>query len=156
MARQFNQIPPICEQAEYHLFQREKVEVQLPELSLKIGERGWGTIAPPAELWFTALLDAGIGAMTWSPLASGIISGKYAAGIPACSRASLKVRSVHPSHVCSPREEQRAELRCSSSGSPVDEGADPERGGPPPAAEAAGAAGAGRAPGVHAAPAGHR
>lgn len=39
MARQFNQIPPICEQAEYHMFQREKVEVQLPELFHKIGER---------------------------------------------------------------------------------------------------------------------
>lgn len=38
MARQFNQIPPICEQAEYHMFQREKVEVQLPELFHKIGE----------------------------------------------------------------------------------------------------------------------
>lgn len=38
VARQFNQIPPICEQAEYHMFQREKVEVQLPELSHKIGE----------------------------------------------------------------------------------------------------------------------
>lgn len=37
MARQFNQIPPICEQAEYHMFQREKVEVQLPELFHKIG-----------------------------------------------------------------------------------------------------------------------
>lgn len=38
MARQFNQIPPICEQAEYHMFQREKVEVQLPDLFQKIGE----------------------------------------------------------------------------------------------------------------------
>lgn len=37
MARQFNLIPPICEQAEYHMFQREKVEVQLPELFHKIG-----------------------------------------------------------------------------------------------------------------------
>ncbi|MGH0118303.1 UNVERIFIED_CONTAM: hypothetical protein FKN15_049324 [Acipenser sinensis] len=36
VARQFNQIPPICEQAEYHMFQREKVEVQLPELFHKI------------------------------------------------------------------------------------------------------------------------
>uniref|UniRef100_A0A8D0AEY6 Voltage-gated potassium channel subunit beta-1 n=1 Tax=Sander lucioperca TaxID=283035 RepID=A0A8D0AEY6_SANLU len=68
MARQFNQIPPICEQAEYHMFQREKVEVQLPELFHKIG----------------------IGAMTWSPLACGIISGKYNSGIPSFSRASLK------------------------------------------------------------------
>lgn len=38
MARQFNQIPPICEQAEYHMFQREKVEVQLPDLFQKIGK----------------------------------------------------------------------------------------------------------------------
>ncbi|XP_044066912.1 voltage-gated potassium channel subunit beta-2-like isoform X2 [Siniperca chuatsi] len=68
VARQFNQIPPICEQAEYHMFQREKVEVQLPELFHKIG----------------------IGAMTWSPLACGIISGKYNSGIPPHSRASLK------------------------------------------------------------------
>lgn len=68
VARQFNQIPPICEQAEYHMFQREKVEVQLPQLFHKIG----------------------IGAVTWSPLACGIISGKYDIGIPPFSRASLK------------------------------------------------------------------
>ncbi|CAL8368552.1 unnamed protein product [Lota lota] len=68
VARQFNLIPPICEQAEYHMFQREKVEVQLPELYHKIG----------------------VGAMTWSPLACGIISGKYTSGVPPFSRASLK------------------------------------------------------------------
>ncbi|XP_059955956.1 voltage-gated potassium channel subunit beta-1 isoform X1 [Mesoplodon densirostris] len=68
VARQFNMIPPVCEQAEYHLFQREKVEVQLPELYHKIG----------------------VGAMTWSPLACGIISGKYGNGVPESSRASLK------------------------------------------------------------------
>ncbi|MEE6483683.1 hypothetical protein FKM82_013632 [Ascaphus truei] len=71
VARQFNLIPPICEQAEYHMFQREKVEVQLPELFHKIG----------------------VGAMTWSPLACGIISGKYDGGIPPYSRASLKVQN---------------------------------------------------------------
>lgn len=38
MARQFNLIPPVCEQAEYHFFQREKVETQLPELYHKIGQ----------------------------------------------------------------------------------------------------------------------
>uniref|UniRef100_A0A672ZU58 Voltage-gated potassium channel subunit beta-1 n=1 Tax=Sphaeramia orbicularis TaxID=375764 RepID=A0A672ZU58_9TELE len=68
VARQFNQIPPICEQAEYHMFQREKVEVQLSELFHKIGT----------------------GAVTWSPLACGILSGKYSSGIPPYSRASLK------------------------------------------------------------------
>lgn len=68
VARQFNMIPPVCEQAEYHLFQREKVEVQLPELYHKIG----------------------VGAMTWSPLACGLISGKYENGVPESARASLK------------------------------------------------------------------
>ncbi len=37
VARQFNLIPPICEQAEYHLFQREKVEILLPDVFQKIG-----------------------------------------------------------------------------------------------------------------------
>ncbi|ELK37683.1 Voltage-gated potassium channel subunit beta-1 [Myotis davidii] len=32
----------------------------------------------------------GVGAMTWSPLACGIISGKYGNGVPESSRASLK------------------------------------------------------------------
>ncbi|XP_076120774.1 voltage-gated potassium channel subunit beta-3-like isoform X2 [Alosa pseudoharengus] len=68
VARQFNLIPPVCEQAEYHYFQRDKVEVQLPELYHKIG----------------------IGAMTWSPLACGLITGKYCDGIPDGSRAAIK------------------------------------------------------------------
>ncbi|KAK0152692.1 Voltage-gated potassium channel subunit beta-3 [Merluccius polli] len=70
VARQFNLIPPVCEQAEYHYFQRDKVEVQLPELYHKIG----------------------VGAMTWSPLACGLITGKYSEGVPDCSRAAIKVR----------------------------------------------------------------
>uniref|UniRef100_A0A671M6P6 Voltage-gated potassium channel subunit beta-2 n=1 Tax=Sinocyclocheilus anshuiensis TaxID=1608454 RepID=A0A671M6P6_9TELE len=85
VARQFNQIPPICEQSEYHMFQREKVEVQLPELFHKIG----------------------VGAMTWSPLACGIISGKYDSGVPAYSRASLKCNvlcmmlfMLYVQHIC--------------------------------------------------------
>ncbi|NXE76142.1 KCAB1 protein, partial [Cochlearius cochlearius] len=32
----------------------------------------------------------GVGAMTWSPLACGIISGKYGNGVPETSRAALK------------------------------------------------------------------
>uniref|UniRef100_A0A8C9TK41 Voltage-gated potassium channel subunit beta-1 n=1 Tax=Scleropages formosus TaxID=113540 RepID=A0A8C9TK41_SCLFO len=68
VARQFNLIPPVCEQAEYHYFQRDKVEVQLPELYHKIG----------------------VGAMTWSPLACGLITGKYNEGVPDCSRAAMK------------------------------------------------------------------
>uniref|UniRef100_A0A8D3DHV8 Voltage-gated potassium channel subunit beta-1 n=1 Tax=Scophthalmus maximus TaxID=52904 RepID=A0A8D3DHV8_SCOMX len=68
VARQFNLIPPVCEQAEYHFYQREKVETQLPELYHKIG----------------------VGVVSWSPLACGIITGKYENGIPESSRASMK------------------------------------------------------------------
>lgn len=32
--------------------------------------------------------------MTWSPLACGIVSGKYDSGIPPYSRASLKVKEL--------------------------------------------------------------
>ncbi|CAF2813777.1 unnamed protein product [Rotaria sp. Silwood2] len=68
IARQFNLIPPICEQTEYHLFQREKVEIFLPDIFKKIG----------------------IGTMTWSPLACGLLTGKYDDGVPLHSRAALK------------------------------------------------------------------
>ncbi|XP_034149240.1 voltage-gated potassium channel subunit beta-2 isoform X1 [Esox lucius] len=70
VARQFNLIPPVCEQAEYHYFQRDKVEVQLPDLYHKIG----------------------VGAMTWSPLACGLITGKYSEGVPDISRANIKAQ----------------------------------------------------------------
>uniref|UniRef100_A0A8C5D2F2 NADP-dependent oxidoreductase domain-containing protein n=1 Tax=Gadus morhua TaxID=8049 RepID=A0A8C5D2F2_GADMO len=52
VARQFNLIPPICEQAEYHMFQREKVEVQLPELYHKIGE----SLIPFQNIWVHSTL----------------------------------------------------------------------------------------------------
>ncbi|KAH0626118.1 hypothetical protein JD844_000893 [Phrynosoma platyrhinos] len=68
VARQFNLIPPVCEQAEYHMFQREKVETQLPELYHKIG----------------------VGAITWSPLACGLITGKYEDRVPENCRAAMK------------------------------------------------------------------
>ncbi|KAM9836623.1 voltage-gated potassium channel subunit beta-3-like [Aulostomus maculatus] len=68
IARQFNLVPPVCEQAEYHYFQRDKVELHLPELYHKIG----------------------VGAMTWSPLACGLLTGKYNDGVPETSRAAMK------------------------------------------------------------------
>uniref|UniRef100_A0A1I8HJP4 Aldo_ket_red domain-containing protein n=1 Tax=Macrostomum lignano TaxID=282301 RepID=A0A1I8HJP4_9PLAT len=63
-----NLIPPVAEQVEYHMFQREKLELQMPELFAKLG----------------------LGAVVWSPLACGILSGKYDDGVPVYSRASLK------------------------------------------------------------------
>ena len=69
VARQFNLIPPMCAQAEYHMFQRDEVELNLPDVYNRIG----------------------IGTMSWSPLACGILTGKYDDNIPLNSRAALKV-----------------------------------------------------------------
>uniref|UniRef100_A0A669DNY5 Voltage-gated potassium channel subunit beta-1 n=1 Tax=Oreochromis niloticus TaxID=8128 RepID=A0A669DNY5_ORENI len=79
IARQFNLIPPVCEQAEYHYFQRDKVELHLPELYHKIG----------------------VGAMTWSPLACGLLTGKYNEGVPESSRAAMKGYAWLKERLCS-------------------------------------------------------
>ncbi|XP_004604907.2 voltage-gated potassium channel subunit beta-3 [Sorex araneus] len=68
MARQFNLIPPVCEQADHHLFQREKVEMHLPELYHKIG----------------------VGSVTWSPVACGLITSKYDGRVPDTCKATIK------------------------------------------------------------------
>lgn len=59
---------PIVEQPEYNLFHRKKVERDYARLYTEIG----------------------LGTTTWSPLASGLLTGKYASGVPAESRGSLK------------------------------------------------------------------
>ena len=59
---------PVMEQPQYNLFAREKVEKEFDRL--------YG--------------DIGLGLTTWSPLASGLLTGKYKDGIPADSRAALK------------------------------------------------------------------
>jgi len=68
IARQYNLIPPTMEQPQYHMFHRHRVESEL---------------APLCN-------SHGIGLTTWSPLASGILTGKYNEGIPAGSRASME------------------------------------------------------------------
>ncbi len=57
---------PVVEQPQYNLFWRERVEREY----LPVYER------------------AGIGLTTWSPLASGLLTGKYLGGVPAGSRLS--------------------------------------------------------------------
>lgn len=37
---------------------------------------------------------SGVGAMTWSPLACGLITGKYSDGVPESSRAAMKVSLI--------------------------------------------------------------
>ncbi|NPV87446.1 MAG: aldo/keto reductase [Anaerolineae bacterium] len=67
VARQYNMQPPTMEQPEYNLFRRQRVENEL---------------APLCK-------DFGLGLITWSPLAGGILSGKYNEGIVEGSRAAL-------------------------------------------------------------------
>lgn len=59
-------VAPTMEQPQYHLFARERVEKEYARL---YGEFGLGTT-------------------TWSPLASGLLTGKYRDGIPADSRVA--------------------------------------------------------------------
>lgn len=59
---------PIVEQPQYHLFHRRKVEDEF---------------APLYE-------DIGLGLTTWSPLASGLLTGKYRGGIPAGTRGAME------------------------------------------------------------------
>ena len=59
---------PVVEQPQYHLFHREKVEKEFARL----------------------YDDIGLGLTTWSPLASGLLTGKYKGGIPADSRGSMQ------------------------------------------------------------------
>jgi voltage-dependent potassium channel beta subunit len=58
---------PIVEQPQYNLFTRERVEQEYAPLYDEIG----------------------LGLTTWSPLASGLLSGKYVDGVPEGSRATL-------------------------------------------------------------------
>lgn len=67
VARQYNLIPPTMEQPQYHMFHRYRFEVEYGRL--------YDTI--------------GLGTTIWSPLASGLLTGKYNNGIPADSRVNL-------------------------------------------------------------------
>jgi aryl-alcohol dehydrogenase-like predicted oxidoreductase len=58
---------PTAEQAEYNLFARARVEREYRPLFDELG----------------------LGLSTWSPLASGLLSGKYLRGVPEHSRAGL-------------------------------------------------------------------
>jgi voltage-dependent potassium channel beta subunit len=59
---------PTMEQPQYNLLHRERVEIEYARL----------------------YEDIGLGTTTWSPLASGLLTGKYNNGIPTDSRGALK------------------------------------------------------------------
>src|SRR6185295_13273033 len=58
---------PVVEQPEYNLFHRTRVEKEYARL----------------------YDDIGLGLTTWSPLASGLLTGKYRAGVPKDSRGAI-------------------------------------------------------------------
>jgi voltage-dependent potassium channel beta subunit len=62
---------PVMEQPQYNLFHRKRVEQEYASL----------------------YDDIGLGLTTWSPLASGLLTGKYRKGIPAGSRGALESMS---------------------------------------------------------------
>jgi len=68
LARQYGLTPPNMEQPQYNMFVRERFEKEYAPI---YKELGYGTTI-------------------FSPLASGLLTGKYNAGIPAGSRAALK------------------------------------------------------------------
>jgi len=59
---------PVMEQPQYHLFHRKRVEQEYARL----------------------YDDIGLGLTTWSPLASGLLTGKYRQGVPAGSRGAMQ------------------------------------------------------------------
>jgi len=67
VARALGLAPPAMEQPQYNMFERDKVERELHRLYETIG----------------------LGTTIWSPLASGVLTGKYSDGIPAGSRMNL-------------------------------------------------------------------
>jgi len=68
IARREHLIPPLMEQPEYNMFHRQRVEAEYAPL----------------------YRDIGLGTTIWSPLASGMLTGKYNRGIPDGSRITLK------------------------------------------------------------------
>ena len=67
IAERHNLHKPVMEQPQYNLFARMRVEFEYSRL----------------------YEDIGLGLTTWSPLASGLLTGKYLDGVPDDSRASL-------------------------------------------------------------------
>jgi voltage-dependent potassium channel beta subunit len=68
IARREHLIPPLMEQPEYNMFRRQRVEKEYARL----------------------YTEYGLGTTIWSPLDSGLLTGKYNQGIPEGTRVTLK------------------------------------------------------------------
>ena len=68
IAQREHLLPPLMEQPQYHMFHRQRFEVEYAPLYKEIG----------------------LGTTIWSPLASGLLTGKYNQGMPGGTRSSLE------------------------------------------------------------------
>lgn len=101
IARQYGLTPPSMEQPQYNMFHRNIFEIEYDSVFKQLG----------------------YGTTIWSPLASGVLSGKYANGIPADSRAALPGFDWLQEHQITPERIEKvkhlstiaAELGCSMS-----------------------------------------
>lgn len=83
VARENRLIGPVMEQPQYNMFHRHKVEVEFSQIYKTVG----------------------LGTTIWSPLASGVLTGKYLEQFPSGSRLTLegfewlKERNFTPAHI---------------------------------------------------------
>src|SRR2546428_8009060 len=68
IARELGLTPPTMEQPQYNMLHRERVQVEYLPLYREIG----------------------LGTTIWSPLASGLLTGKYKNGVPPGSRPTME------------------------------------------------------------------
>jgi voltage-dependent potassium channel beta subunit len=80
LARELGLTPPQMEQPQYNMLHRERVEKEYLPLYREIG----------------------LGTTTWSPLASGLLTGKYNQGIPKGTRGALEGYDWLREHVLTP------------------------------------------------------
>jgi voltage-dependent potassium channel beta subunit len=81
IAREYGLTPPQMEQPQYNMLHRDRVEKEYLPLYREIG----------------------LGTTIWSPLASGLLSGKYNNGIPSDTRAKLKGYEWLQAYVITPQ-----------------------------------------------------
>ncbi len=85
IARELDMTPPTMEQPQYNMLHRDRVEVEYLPLYHEIG----------------------LGTTIWSPLASGLLTGKYGKGVPPGSRASLEGYGWLKEHVITPENVEK-------------------------------------------------
>jgi len=71
VARENDLIPPTMEQPQYNMFERQKVEID-----------------------YLSLYERGLGTTIWSPLASGILTGKYNDGVVAGKSSRFDIEGM--------------------------------------------------------------